>query len=153
MKRICYTCKEEKDLQVFSKEKRTKTGYSYLCKECDKERAKKYKEKNIDKWKDSKKRYLDKKVEEDPDFFKKRYIRFKEKILKGYERYIPTHRKEINARNLINLHIRRGKLMKPNHCSNCLGISKKIEAHHEDYNKPLEIIWVCSKCHNLLDKR
>lgn len=27
---------------------------------------------------------------------------------------------------------------------------KKSEAHHEDYNKPKEVIWVCKRCHNII---
>ena len=34
MKKICCRCKKEKDLKEFSKLKKTKDGYQYNCKEC-----------------------------------------------------------------------------------------------------------------------
>lgn len=41
------------------------------------------------------------------------------------------------------------KILKPNICSNCKKEYKKtaIHGHHFDYNKPLEVIWLCCKCH------
>lgn len=27
------------------------------------------------------------------------------------------------------------------------GENTKAHGHHEDYNKPLEVIWMCAKCH------
>jgi len=35
MKKICCRCKKEKDLKDFNKQKRTKDGYRYYCKECE----------------------------------------------------------------------------------------------------------------------
>lgn len=32
-------------------------------------------------------------------------------------------------------------------CSQC-GSTKHIEGHHPDYSKPLEVIWLCRRCHN-----
>ena len=42
--------------------------------------------------------------------------------------------------------VKKGLLTRPKFCSVC-GREVFVEAHHEDYNKPLEVIWVCKSCH------
>lgn len=56
--------------------------------------------------------------------------------------------------NLTEEAIERGKLIRPEACEIC-GNSYKfkdgrtaIQAHHCDYNKPLEVMWLCQKCHH-----
>jgi len=50
--------------------------------------------------------------------------------------------------------IRRGELVRPDVCSECddSGTFKdgksKVEAHHDDYNYPLAVRWLCRKCHH-----
>jgi hypothetical protein len=43
-----------------------------------------------------------------------------------------------------------GVLVRPNACLAC-GKACKPEAHHVNYAKPLEIIWVCKRCHGIAD--
>jgi hypothetical protein len=42
--------------------------------------------------------------------------------------------------------IRNGKLIRPDRCSNCDALCKP-EGHHESYEKPLDVIWLCKECH------
>src|SRR6185295_16839071 len=49
-----------------------------------------------------------------------------------------------NTRSYSRVYQKRGKLL-PQLCAKCG--DPKAEKHHEDYSKPLEVIWLCRKCH------
>lgn len=50
------------------------------------------------------------------------------------------------ARAKAHYAVKTGKLVKPLKCTDCREV-KKLQGHHEDYSKPLELIWLCQKCH------
>lgn len=52
------------------------------------------------------------------------------------------------AHNRVNNAIKAGRLLKPEICSRCNEIGN-IHGHHADYSKPLEVEWLCTKCHGL----
>lgn len=43
---------------------------------------------------------------------------------------------------------RRGKIVKPSDCQAC-GLVAQVHGHHEDYNKPYDVEWLCRYCHTL----
>ena len=51
---------------------------------------------------------------------------------------------KVNARNLIRNHIYRGTLSREP-CEKCA--APNAHAHHDDYNKPTEVRWLCPKHH------
>ena len=51
------------------------------------------------------------------------------------------------ARKLVFTALREGFMMRPDKCSDC-NKECKPDAHHPDYSKPLEVIWLCRECHN-----
>ncbi len=55
------------------------------------------------------------------------------------------------ATSKVNNAINKGLLIKPNKCNKCSNPNgRRIEGHHMDYNKPLEVIWLCHPCHRKL---
>lgn len=56
------------------------------------------------------------------------------------------------ARKAVELAIRYKRIERPSLCSEC-NKEGKIEAHHQDHTKSLEITWLCKSCHSVLNKR
>lgn len=56
----------------------------------------------------------------------------------------PDYKLKIAARTTVNRYIRLGRLFKKP-CEVCK--AEKVEAHHDDYMKPLEVKWLCRKHH------
>lgn len=50
------------------------------------------------------------------------------------------------ARQVLTYAIKTGKISRPPSCQKCRR-SGKVQAHHTDYSKPLEVQWLCSNCH------
>lgn len=82
--------------------------------------------------------------------------------LENKRRYVKNHRTELNeyhrrwklknkikhnAHQAVQTAIMNGDLKKSKKCEDCGLIKKMIHGHHEDYSKPLEVRWLCVKCH------
>jgi hypothetical protein len=62
------------------------------------------------------------------------------------QRWIDAHPVETKAHRAVRNAIQRGELVRPDACSDC-GARGRIHAHHYDYLKPLEVTWLCPRCH------
>lgn len=59
------------------------------------------------------------------------------------------HYLQKHALKMLTLAIYHGDIVPATHCQNC-GVSatnRELDGHHEDYSKPLEVIWLCRICH------
>ena len=56
----------------------------------------------------------------------------------------PEQRRKDNCRSYAGVYYRRG-LLKKQPCEDCG--SKDTQMHHDDYSKPLKVIWLCRGCH------
>jgi len=127
-KKRCSTCKETKPLDEFSREKRAKDGRRSQCKVCASALQKVYDQ--TEKRKATKKAYFQ------TDKGKAAMARYKE-----------TNPEKIKAKDIVNNAIKAGKLSKPTECPRCGNSKNRIEGHHKDYSKPLEVEWLCQPCH------
>lgn len=62
-----------------------------------------------------------------------------------------ANREKARAHDFVRAAINRGSMVRPNNCGEC-GNDGRIQGHHEDYSKPLEVIWLCEPCHKELHK-
>ena len=61
-----------------------------------------------------------------------------------------AHPRKYKVHGIVSYAIATGRLVKQP-CAVCG--KNKSEAHHENYNKPYEVTWLCRKCHIIVDKR
>lgn len=56
---------------------------------------------------------------------------------------------EVQARKTLRTAVRRGEVVKPEFCESCRKptLARRLHGHHQDYSKPLAVVWLCSICH------
>ena len=79
-----------------------------------------------------------------------------EKWYQYSKEYKDRNPEKVLAHQYVMWALRLGVLKKPNNCEKC-GLNIKLEAHHKDYSKQLDVMWLCRICHahehgKLLDK-
>ncbi len=134
--KICRGCNVEQSITQFYVHKMMKDNRLNYCKSCVKKRVKK--------------RYYEK-HDEIVEYERKRSLLPERKRKASV--YQQTRRKRYpqkdKARQLLNDAVRDGKITKQP-CYLC-GSTNKIEAHHHDYSKPLDVKWVCFYCHRSVE--
>lgn len=134
---VCRKCKKDKpedQFNFFNKEKGTRQT---MCRECFSEYNRERYRSNPEKYKADVKKYREENTE--ACFETRLKVWKKNKTL-------------YNARKLTEAALASGKIKRPETCQVCgKAPEKRIEAHHENYDKPLDIIWCCTKCHDKLD--
>ena len=69
-----------------------------------------------------------------------------EQAVKQIQASNKRHPDNFKARYIFTNALRAGKLVRPNACSKCSKVGL-VHGHHPDYDKPLEVIWLCRSCH------
>lgn len=64
---------------------------------------------------------------------------------KNLKKYRDNNKQKIRARAAVKTAITNKKLIKLP-CSSCQS-PLNVNAHHQDYNKPLDVTWLCRICH------
>ena len=67
---------------------------------------------------------------------------------KSIKNYREKHTKRYYAHNVLNAAIRDGKIMK----LGCFICGEKAQAHHPDYDRPLDVMWLCDSHHKQAHK-
>lgn len=132
----CFKCKAVKPLELFYKHAYMGDGHLNKCIECTKKDANEHRAKNLDK------------IREYDRVRAKRPERIK-KNLAINRAWRAADRRRAKAHTAVAKAVRNGVLI-PKPCEWC-GEEKSL-AHHDDYDQPLNVIWLCQPCHKLRHK-
>jgi hypothetical protein len=128
--KTCSSCNEKKPESDFQVRKASKDGLTASCRQCLKKRdAKRYpKEREI--------RSLQRKVYMSTPEGKSSH----KKAVKQWQEKNALRRA---AHVIFGNALRKGKIVK----QPCFVCGKKAEAHHPDYGRPLDVVWLCTAHH------
>lgn len=128
--KLCFKCLCEKPLTAFYKHFAMADGHLGKCKECTKFDATEYRNANLEK-----SRLYDK-----VRSFLPHRIELRATVTKKYTINFPERKK---ANTAVRNAIRDGKLQ----TQPCWVCGLKAVAHHPDYNRPLDVVWLCQPHH------
>jgi hypothetical protein len=145
--KICKDCGVEKPMSEYYLHKGMMDGHLNQCKKCVRER-------------------VSNNVKKNSEYYKK-YEQERNKLpsrVQARKEYRQTERGKIYVANaranfkkkfpmkhachvIVSCALRNGSIKKETKCSECQS-SKNVQAHHDDYTKPLSVRWLCSFCHS-----
>ncbi len=137
---ICKTCGEEKPLDAFYRQKSV-LGRQRSCVECVIARVKKYRAENLEYIKE-----YDRQRGQLTERKAANRIRAKGRNDDSRTRWIAGNKERRSAHITLRAGMRSGKVTRPKTCERC-GDEKKLHGHHEDYSRPLDVMWLCHDCH------
>jgi len=157
----CTKCLVNKRPDEFRKDPKYKCGLSAQCIECCRQKEREYEARNKEsrvqrhrEWRDENRDSINERNRDrwnsDPEWkarkdkYKGMYKEWRAKYASNYKK---SNRDKCNARTQLQYWVNKGEVKRPDKCEMCESSEYRIEAHHFDYSKPLEVQWFCQKCH------
>lgn len=137
--KVCFKCHRSLPFGEFYRHPEMADGHLGKCKDCTRDDVTEHRIKNVGRI-----REYDRRRSVEPHRAELR------------RRVGEAWRKEHPERKRSHTKLRRavlaGVVVKVVACQRCGAVPKRIEAHHADYSKPLDVEWLCKPCHAQADK-
>lgn len=138
----CKTCEGEKGAQEFYASNLTR------CKDCVKKSVRENRSAKAEYYRE----YDRKRYQEDPKV-KRRHKRYrnseqgKEAFSRARAKWKANNPEKRAAHVAFGNALRDGRVNRGSQCALCGTLGDGLDAHHFDYNKPLNVTWLCRDCH------
>ena len=157
----CGICASDLPPSEFHRDSRAKDGLQWRCKSCKRQYresrreqgqvyAKQYRETHRDKIREYNEQYQENNPVKVKAWDRQYRDTHREKINKARRASYYANPEKPRAYRAIANAIKRGILIKQP-CEMC-GATERVDAHHDDYSKPLEIRWLCKTHHKQFHK-
>jgi hypothetical protein len=144
MNKRCFKCGNKKPIEAFYVHPRMGDGHLGKCKECAKRDSfERHQKKSLDPvW-----------VSSEAERHRKKQARYRalgvacKRSVESLRKWRKENPQKARAQRLAAKALKSGKITRATKCSRCSIENVRLEKHHPDYSKPLDIVWLCSKCH------
>ena len=130
----CALCGELKPVTAFHRKLAAKSGWHPRCKQC---RSEHHEPQDQIKQQATRRRWM----ERHPD-----------RMQAARLRWLVANPAAARAHYTLTNAVRDGRIIRPATCQEC-GTPCVPDGHHADYEKPLDIEWLCLSCHRKRDRR
>jgi hypothetical protein len=129
--KLCTKCKTEKDEADFNRNSSASDGLQHRCKPCQIAANREWAQRNPETRRAAAAR------------------RYQRELLKfgGRRPSKQSDPTKHRAHVAVELAIKQGRLTRPLICEDCGADGRAIQAHHDDYSRPIEVRWLCAPCH------
>lgn len=129
--KTCFKCEVKKEISEFYKHGQMSDGYMGKCKECTKSYVAEHRANNLERI-----REYDRKRGKLPH-----RVALTVEVTRNWRK---MDKRRVVCHSAVARALRNGSLI-PEDCEVCK--SEKTVAHHDCYDKPLEVRWLCQSCH------
>ena len=147
--KTCTKCHEKQPLDSFHNHKTGKNGLSSICKSCKSDVDREYRKRPYAIKKERERSRL---REDHYGIAKKWTEENRGKVNASIRRYKQKNIQKTKASSILSNEIAFGRIAKPRRCSLCSKI-KPLDGHHHDYDKPLDVTWLCRSCHKAIHSK
>lgn len=130
----CPGCSEYKPVTEFNRNRASVDGLQYRCKPCQI---------------DANRTWAERHPEVRRATLHRQYLRERVHGRRESKESPPEKRR---AHKNVERAIRAGHLTRPDACPRCGTDRSPVHAHHEDYSRPLDVQWLCARCHGRLHR-
>ncbi len=142
--KMCKRCNINKPLSEYYAHPRMADGHLNFCKDCTKIRVKKYSKTENGILVEKKRRFNIKRREWHREYARNKRVKSPELIKEYQDRWHSKYPKRKYASTVVQRALKKG-ILKRKPCEICG--KKKVEGHHDDYTKPLNVRWLCKLHH------
>jgi hypothetical protein len=150
MKR-CARCKRFKSLSHFYRDKKGRNGRSSYCKPCACAKTRAWLRVPENRTRATKTNNAWRKANPEKQRAASRRASRSPARRKQTQRYRRRHTEKAQAHWTVSNALRSGRLTR-RPCAKC-GTTKRVHAHHEDYSKPLDVVWLCHRHHDEIHQK
>ena len=143
----CFKCNIHQPLSEFYKHKAMADGHLNKCKTCTKIDVSKNRSENIDYYLeyDRARANVQKRVDARSAYSKTEDGMAAHRIAR--QKWIDSNKIKRAAQIMVGNAVKSGRLIKGVSCECCGKTNLRLNGHHDDYAKPLEVRYLCSSCH------